>query len=208
MKFHPFSFAVLTTTLIAILPSALAEDKPGAKEKADKAPSAEELEMAKKWEAAATPGVEHKALEPLVGEWNVASKCWMSPDGPPMESKGTTTTKWILGGRFLQDDFNGEFMGKPMKGLGITGYDNLKKKYNSFWIDEGGTAMYTSTGKATKDGKTFTFTGKMDDPMTGEKDKTMKFVIQIDSSEKHTFQMFDASKGKDSKCAEMVYTKK
>jgi hypothetical protein len=207
MKMHRFSYAILASTLIAILPSGVAEDRPP-KGKGDKSSSAEEMEMMKKWETAATPGAQHKALEPLVGDWNIESKSWMSPDAPPMESKGTTTTRWILGGRFLQDDFSGEFMGKPMKGLGITGYDNLKKKYNSFWVDEGGTAMYVSEGEAGSDGKTFTFTGKMDDPMTGEKDKTMKFVVRIDSKDKHTFQMFDASKGKDTKCAEMVYTRK
>jgi hypothetical protein len=207
MRLHSLSYAVLAAALVAVVPSTLAEDKAD-KGKAEKAPSAEELEMMKKWEAAATPGAEHKALEPLVGTWEVASKWWMDPTSPPMETKGRCKTSWILGGRFVQDEFEGEFMGKPMKGIGLTGYDNVKKKYNGVWIDNMGTAMLHSEGDASADGKTFTFTGKVDDVMTGEKDKTMKFTVRIESDKKHVFEMFDTSTGKDVKCAEMVYTRK
>ena len=202
MKMHLFSYAVLTAILVAALPSAIAQDKK------EKAPSPEELEMMKKWEAAATPGAGHKTLAPLAGEWEVSSKWWMDPSQPPMESKGKSKSKWILGGRYLQDEYEGEFMGKPMKGMSLTGYDNFKKKYSSLWIDDMGTAMFHSEGVASDDGKTFTFTGKMDDVTTGEKDKTMKWVIRLVSDKKYVFEMYDASKNKDTKCAEMVYTKK
>lgn len=197
--------AVFATTLIALAALAVAEEKPATK---DKAPPASEAEMMKKWEAAATPGREHKALEALVGEWNITSKCWMAPDAPPVETKGTQKSRWILGGRFVQDEFEGEFLGKPMQGLGLSGYDNLKKKYTGLWIDTGGTAMFTSTGKASKDGKTLTFTGKMDDPMTGEKNKPLKYTIKIESKDRHVFEMFDLSGGKSVKMMEMVFTRK
>ena len=206
MKTHTLPYALMAATLLASAPSLYADDKP-AKDK-DKKAAPDEAEMMKNWEEAATPGAAHKLLDQLTGEWNVASKCWMAPDAPPMETKGTTSTKWILGGRFLQDDFNGEFMGKPMKGLGITGYDNLKKKYTSFWIDEGGTAMYTSLGTASADGKTLTFIGKMDDPMTGEMDKTIKFILRMEGKDKHSFEMHEVAKGKETKIAEMTYTRK
>lgn len=201
MKTRCLVNVVLAATLVTLATSALAEDK-----KPAAAPSEEE--MMKKWEAAATPGAAHKALDALAGEWEVASKMWMAPDAPPLETKGKNTTRWILGGRFLQDDFDGEFQGKPMKGLGLTGYDNLKKKYNGLWMDTGGTGMFTSEGTASADGKSFTFTGKMDDPMTGEKDKPLKYTIQIVSHDKHIFEMFDLSNGKSTKMIEMVYTRK
>ena len=201
MKTRYLVNVVLAATLVTLATSALAEDK-----KPAAAPSEEE--MMKKWEAAATPGAAHKALDALAGEWEVASKMWMAPDAPPLETKGKNTTRWILGGRFLQDDFDGEFQGKPMKGLGLTGYDNLKKKYNGLWMDTGGTGMFTSEGTASADGKSFTFTGKMDDPMTGEKDKPLKYTIQIVSHDKHIFEMFDLSNGKSTKMIEMVYTRK
>jgi len=210
MKIHALSYAVLTAAALALAPNLVAQDKPATKV-GDKKPATAmptEEEMMKKWEESATPGPAHKLLDQFIGEWNVASKWWMDPAAPPMESKGTSSARWILGGRFIQDDFNGEFMGKPLKGLGLTGYDNFKKKYNSFWADEGGTAMFTSTGTASADGKTFTFTGPMDDPMTGEKDKNIKFVIKMESKDRHVFEMFDVVDGKDKRMAEMIYTRK
>lgn len=204
MKAHAL-FRLVLIPFLSFAFGAVAEDKPAAK---DKAPAADEAEAMKKYEAASTPGAAHKALEPLAGEWNIVNRMWMSPDAPPTETKGKTKTSWIFGGRFLQDDFEGEFMGKPFKGIGFTGYDNLKKKYTNFWIDEGGTGMFTCMGKVSKDGKTFTFTGKMDDPMTGELNKPLKIVIKIKSHDQHTFEMFDLSGGKSKKCMEMVYTRK
>lgn len=65
--------------------------------------------------------------------------------------------KMILGGRFLQQEVNGEMMGMPMNGIGITGYDNLKKKYVGFWIDNMGTGMYTMEGEMDKEGKACTY---------------------------------------------------
>ena len=190
--------------------NAVSQDKPAAKDKKgkDQAGAPDMEAMMKKWEAAATPGPAHKALEPLVGEWEVASKWYMAPDAPPMESKGTSSIRWILGGRFLHDDYAGDLMGKRMKGLGLTGYDNLKKKYVGVWVDEGGTGIFTNEGTADAAGKVFTFHGKMDDPMTGEKDKEMKFILRILSPDKHTFEMHDLSKGNKSLFAEMSYTRK
>jgi|SRR6266496_1040055 len=202
--------AVLAVSAALLVGNVFSQDKPAAKDKKGKdQPGAPDLEaMMKKWEAAATPGPAHQALEPLVGEWEVSSKWYMAPDAPPLESKGTSSTRWILGKRFLQDDFAGDFMGKPMKGLGLTGYDNLKKKYVGVWVDESGTGIFTNEGTADAAGKVFTFHGKMDDPMTGEKDKEMKFILRLLSSDKHTFEMHDLSKGNKSLCAEMTYTRK
>ena len=201
MKTRYLVNVVLAATLATLATSAMAEDK-----KPAAAPSEEK--MMKKWEAAAAPGAAHKALDALAGEWEIVNKTWMAPDAPPLETKAKCTTRWILGGRFLQADFEGEFLGKPMKGLGLTGYDNLRKKYTRLWIDTGGTAMSTSEGTAGADGKSFTFTRKMDGPMTGEKDKLLKYTIQIVSHDKHIFEMFDLSNGKSTRMMEMVYTRK
>ena len=209
MKKHSLTYAVLTATLIALAPNAFAQDKPAAKADEKKPAAAPgEDEGMKKWMEAATPGAPHKVLDPTVGEWEVASKWWMDPSAPPQESKGTTSKKWVMDGRFVQEDFKGDMMGMPMTGHGFTGYDNVKKKYNSFWIDTGGTAMYTSLGKASGDGKTLTFTSLMDDPMTGEKDKPVRFILKVESKDKHVFEMFETAGGKEKKVAEMTYTRK
>jgi hypothetical protein len=193
--------ALMAGALIVNL--AVAADKPAA-QKMD--PQMEE--MMKKAEVAGTPGTAHKALEPLVGNWNVEVKCWMAPDAPPTVTKGTSKATWVMGGRFVQEEFKGEFMGKPFTGLSLIGYDNTKQKYNSAWIDDMNTALITTEGEAENGGKVITLEGKMDCPMTGQKDMAMKQVIRVISRDKHIFEMHDPAKGDKSKSMEITYTRK
>jgi len=196
---------------VVVVQPAWAQDKPAAKEnrssseKAGAAPGMEE--MMKKMAEMAAPGPAHKALEPLVGDWTVEARFWMG--GPePTESKGTATKRWILGGRFLQEDFKGEFMAMPFQGLGLTGYDKMKQKYVGVWIDSMGTAMATSEGTSDAQGKVLTMSGTMDDPMTGEKNKPIKYVMRIAGQDKHVMEMHDLSLGEKSKMGEITYTRK
>jgi hypothetical protein len=164
--------------------------------------------MMKIWQEVATPGDAHKFLSQCVGTWKTATKAWMDPSQPPEESEGTTTFSMILGGRFLQQEATGQMMGQPFKGMGIMGYDNYKKKYTMVWIDDSGTAMYTAEGTAAPDGKTITFLGKMDDPFTGEKDKTVKYVSKMINKDNQVFEMYAMEGGKEMKTMEMTYTRK
>src|SRR5205809_928011 len=75
------------------------------------------------------PGDQHKWLSSFEGNWNIAVKSWMDPAKPPQESTGTCESKMVLGGRFLHQECTGSMMGMPFNGMGITGYDNMKKKY-------------------------------------------------------------------------------
>ena len=116
--------------------------------------------------------------------------------------------RWILGGRFLQEDFTGEFMDKPFHGIGLTGYDNMKKKYVGSWVDDMSTGMFVTEGEADAAGKVFTFRGNMDDPMTGQKNKPYQFVVRIIDPDKHVFEIHDLTRGEKSKTMEMTYTRK
>jgi hypothetical protein len=165
-------------------------------------------EVMKKIEAAGAPGAQHKALEPLVGEWTAEVKCWMNPDAAPTASKGTSKAEWALNGRFLREEFSGEMMGKPFRGIGLTGFDNLKQKYVTVWLDDISTAIMTSEGTADASGKVITFTGKMDCPVTGDKDIPVKQVLRIVSRDTHTFEMHDTRLGEKSKTMEITYTRK
>ena len=203
------TYAGLAVAAALFASTAMSQDKPaptGKDAKKTDAPDTEE--MMKKFEAAGKPGPAHKALNALVGEWNVEGRCWMNPEGPPTINKGTASARWILDGRFVQEDFKGEFMGKTFDGIGITGYDNMKKKYTGAWIDGMSTGMFISEGTADAENKVFTFHGKMDDPMTGQMNKPYKFVVRILDPNKHTFEMHDLTLGEKSKTMEMTYTRK
>jgi hypothetical protein len=165
-------------------------------------------EMMKKAEAACTPGPAHQALAPLVGEWTAEVKMWMEPDAPPTITKGTAKSTWTLKGRFVQQEFNGEFMGKPFPGTSFTGYDNVWQKYRSVWIDDMSTTMVTSEGDADTGGKVITFGGNYACALTGEKNKETKQIYRIISHDKHIFEMHDPSRGDNSKTMEIVYTRK
>jgi hypothetical protein len=180
---------------------ALASDKP-------QKPDPKMQEMMKKVEAAGTPGAAHKALEPLVGNWNAEVKMWMDPAAPPNVTKATAKSTWAMGNRFVQQEFNGEFMGKPFRGLAFTGYDNMKQKYNSLWIDDMSTGMFTAEGKGDSAGKVITFEGTYACPETGELDKPSKQVVRIISRDKHIYEMYDPSKGANTKTMEITYTRK
>ena len=162
----------------------------------------------KKAEAASTPGIAHQALEPLVGEWNVEVKTWMTPDAPPVASKGTAKSNWTLKGRFVQQEFSGDFMGQPFHGISFTGYDNVREKYRSVWIDDMSTTMVVSEGDADDDGKVITLGGSYACAMTGEKDKATTQIYRILSHDRHVFEMHDPARGENSKVMEITYIRK
>lgn len=199
---------IITYTCSALVVGTLVAGFALASEKSDKKADPQMEEMMKKVAAAGKVGPEHKALEALVGDWNAEVKLWMDPSAPPNVTKGSAKSKWILGGRFVQQEFKGEFMGKPFQGMGLTGYDNMKKKYSSFWVDDVSTAMHISEGGAENAGKAITLEGKYDCAITGEKDKPSKQVVRIVSRDKHIYEMYDPSQGVNAKTMEITYTRK
>jgi hypothetical protein len=164
--------------------------------------------MLKKMEAAGTPGAAHKALEPLVGDWNAEVKSWMAPNAPPVVTRATAKARWIMNGRFVQEEFEGEFMGKPFHGMSVTGYDNSKQAYRSIWIDDMNTAIITSEGAAEKNGAVITLSGEYHCPITDEKNKPMKQVIRIINNDRHVLEMQDPTQGENSKTMEITYTRR
>src|SRR6185503_15462119 len=124
--------------------------------------------MAEKFTEFMTPGPAHKVLDAKVGRWSGNIKVWQGPDAPPSESTGTSAIQWILGGRYLEDRTEAQIEGAPFHGIGLTGYDNLKKKYVWTWIDDMGTGIVTGEGSYDEAGRTFTFTSQMPDPVQGK----------------------------------------
>jgi hypothetical protein len=154
-----------------------------------------------------TPGPAHELLGRMAGNWEAKVKSWMEPGKPPMESAGTSQQKMILGGRFLQQDFTGEMMGSTFTGMGITGYDNHRKKYFSTWIDSMGTAILFFEGTAGADGKTITQESSYDDAIKGP--MKWRSVTRIVDEDTHVFEMYSAGKsGKEEKMMEITYTRK
>jgi hypothetical protein len=158
-------------------------------------------------EKLAQPSEHHKHLEATVGHFKAHSKMWFEPGKPAVESDAESTNEWVLGGRFVKQTYKGTFMGQPFEGMGLSGYDNFKKKYVCTWVDTSSTSMMTTEGEG--DGKTITAHGEVDEPsMPGKKTK-VKTVTKIESNDKHTYEMFFTMPGQDkeAKVMEITYTR-
>ncbi len=164
--------------------------------------------MMKEWAKWAMPGEMHKHLEKLVGNWTVKTSMLMDPNAPPMESMGTAKNSWVLGGRWVRQEFTGDMMGMPFEGIGMTGYDNFKKEFISTWTDNMSTTMIRSTGTCNASGTEFNMSGIMDEPMTGERDKKFRHVWKVTSADTHVFEAYDNIPGKgEVRVMELTYTR-
>ncbi|HEV2719433.1 MAG TPA: DUF1579 domain-containing protein [Thermoanaerobaculia bacterium] len=186
---------------LALCTSALFADEP--KKAADDMQKAQ-MEA---WMKASTPGDAHKKLDGMIGTWDVTVKSWMAPGTPPMESTGTAVNTWVLGGRWVHEEFTGSFMNMPFNGIGYTGYDNIKKQYVGTWMDNMSTAVMMSTGKGGS-GSTMEFASSMDDPMTGKAMPVTEKLVVTDADH-HMMEMWSPGPdGKMFKMMEIWYTRK
>jgi hypothetical protein len=185
--------------------SATAERSIGSQGRAGSAPQdADKQEMMRRVQEAGSPGAGHKALEHFAGDWQADVKCWMDPNGAPEQSRATARAAWIMGGRFLQEEFQGQMMGKPFNGRTLLGYNNVKKAYQSVWVDDMSTGMFVSEGQG--DGKQITLEGHSSCAATGRTNVPMRIVMRVISPDKHTFEMFDGSRGY-ARTLEITYTR-
>jgi len=204
------SFVALAFVLSAV---GVAQDKkpatpPPGEKKPDEAKKDEKAQppAGDPFAQAAALAPQHEALKPLIGSWNVKVRFWMDPAAPPSESTGTFERKALLGGRFLQEEFTGSFMGQPFSGIGHVGYDTMKKKYVSSWMDNMSTGIMTSSGDADASGKVITLISTEVNPMTGAKDKS---VLRILNNDKNVVEMYvPGPDGKDVKTLEVESTRR
>jgi len=155
-----------------------------------------------------SPGPHHRHLDHFIGEWNAKTVFWMQPGAPPVESVATMSAEWILDGRFVREEFKGDFMGAPFTGIGTYGYDGVEKRYTSIWMDSMSTAFMVSYGECDDSGKVFEYIGEARDPWGGEM-STYRVVIRIDSDDQHTFTMYTSTPTTpEFKSMVIVYTRK
>ncbi len=178
--------------------SAFAETKPDA---------AKQEQMMKAFKEYSTPGAPHKVLSSMVGNWKYTSKSWESADAKPQEGSGTSKFKMILGGRFLQHDTKGNAMGMPFEGIGITGYDNIKGKYDTLWFDSMGTGIARGIGTFDSTTQTLKDTGEYTCPIKKEKTQNYRAEWKIVDNNNMTYSMFGSGldNGPEYKQMEMVF---
>src|SRR6266478_9197015 len=181
------------------------------------AASPNEAEMMKQMMELAKLNENHKLLADLAGTWSYTVKFWMNPDpnAKPQESKGTAVRKSMMDGRYFVMDVTGKMDipgpdGKKkemtFKGMGVEGYDNVKKKFVGTWVDNMGTGIMMSEGDYDPATKTFTYTGEVE-AIPGMKQK-IREVMKITDKDHHIFEWYEDRGGQEAKTMEISYTRK
>lgn len=156
-----------------------------------------------------TPGEQHKMLMKYAGQWNYTMKSWMSPDAKPEETKGKSTLKPVLGGRWLQQEIKGTAMGMPFEGIGFVGYNNFTKQYETSFYDSMGTGSMHGTGSWASDKKAITETGEYACPMTKNMHEKYRAEWVFNDADHMTYTMWGPGLHgeKDMKSMEITYTR-
>lgn len=157
---------------------------------------------------AGTPGQQHAMLAKGDGKWTAEMTMWMSPGAPPMTAKSTAINKMVMGGRYQQTTFKGDFMGMPYEGSSTTGYDNVKKKYFTTWMDNMSTSIMSMEGDWDDASKSIDFKGSMICPANG-KECEMREVYKIVDDNTHIMEMYgpDMKTGKAYKNMEIKFVR-
>jgi hypothetical protein len=90
--------------------------------------------------------------------------------------------------------------------MSVEGYDNVKKKFVSSWIDNMGTGIIFSEGTYDAATKTFTYHAE-EEMMPGMKTKVRE-VIKITDNDHHLFEWYEDRGGTEVKTMEIHYTRK
>ena len=100
-------------------------------------------------------------------------------------------------------------MGQPFDGMGLVGYDNIKKTYQTIWLDSMGTGMMMGTSSFDADKKVLSESGHFSCPMVNG-ERTYRSVVTLKDSEHYTYEMYmtDPDSGKEYKAMEINYTRK
>lgn len=158
---------------------------------------------------AGMPGKEHQTLMSYAGTWKGECKMWMGPGMDPITTTQTWTMTPFMDGRFLKNDVTGDIPGMgPFVGMGLTGFDNVSKKFVGTWVDSMGSGIMNGTGELSADGKTETWSFTYNCPVT-KKPTVMREILHHTSPTTMTveFHMVDPKSGKEYKGMEHTLTK-
>jgi hypothetical protein len=176
-----------------------AQDKPAQHGQPD--PAA----MQKMWEGFMKAGPQHEMMKRWVGSWKTVTKDYMMDPNQPTVAEGKAEFKMMLGDRFLVQHFHSTSNGMPFEGVGMSGYDNQKKKFVGTWADNMGTGIMNTEGTYDEATKTMTETGEMSSPMGTMK---LNLVTQQKTDNEFVFTMYMINPdGGKSKAMEITYTR-
>jgi hypothetical protein len=174
-------------------------------------------EMMKQMMELAKLNENHKLLASSDGTWSYTVKMWMNgdPSSKPDISKGVAIRRSIMGGRYVVMEVrgkmdmpgpDGKMMTTEFQGRGTEGYDNVKKKFVSTWMDNMGTGIMMSEGTYDDASKSFTYNGEYE-AMPGMKMKARE-VVKMNDKDHMTLEWFETRGAQEVKTMEIDYTRR
>ncbi|MEM9380977.1 MAG: DUF1579 family protein [Planctomycetota bacterium] len=145
------------------------------------------MEAAKKY---TQPGKYHELLEKFIGDWETTCQITMGPQ-PGKPEPGTARFEWKVEGRWIEGVITGSMMGMPLTSYSWIGYDNFKQSYVWTRIADADTAMTAAEGDLTPDGKSLIMYGTLDEYLTGEHDKMVKYAWRFVSDDEIVLEVHD-----------------
>jgi hypothetical protein len=157
-----------------------------------------------KWQAVRTPGEMHEILSGLAGEWDVT--ILFHGGETPFESRATAAKHIVHGGRFLVEeltgqiyapDRSGEMRPEPYSATRLLGFDRFKHAWVGTFVDNQNTNLLAFVGVASPDSahRELVLFGACDEPMLDLHDATMKYVLRIEGSNRHAWEVFAMAAG-------------
>ena len=187
----------MATILLALGASATGWAQPG-----------EEVDMKAMMEKArefTQPGPEHELLQRFVGEWRTEQRITMMGAETTPEV-GRSSCSVLMDSRWVRCQGNGSMMGMPVQSFLIVGYDRFKKSYVTAALGTMDTALLTSEGDLDPNGKVLITYGTLDEYLTGEHDKMVKYVWRFLSDDEILMEIHDLPIGEtNTKVVEMRF---
>lgn len=153
------------------------------------------------------PGAHHKELERFVGKWKTQTRLFMGDQATP-GSAGEAEYTWLMPGRWLQGSWTSSMMGMPYQGSSLMGYDNFKQSFVYTQVTSMDTAMNRAEGDMDPSGKALLMYGTLDEYLTGEHDKMVKYVWRFPSADEMVLEVHDLPIGeKNAKVVEATFTR-
>jgi hypothetical protein len=100
----------------------------------------------------------HKELDRLVGTWDAALE--FRYGDRVMKGTARCEARWVLDGRFVQQEYTSVFMGRKLTILQLIGYDDVKKKLIEVHLASNGNQVLVNEGEVTDGGATWTNVGE------------------------------------------------
>ena len=171
----------------------------------------EQIDMAammKRAQAITSPTENHALLDRFLGSWTTETRFTLAglPETP---EKGTSTISWLIDERWIKMEGKGTLMGMPHHNFVVLGYDNFKHSYRMMSVGNTDTAMLTSEGDLDPGGKALILYGTLDEYLTGEHDKMVKYVWRFVSEDRMLLEVHDLPIGeKNTQVIEIAFNRK